>query len=260
MTSHDFPGERRDVGDGPEGRRHGGRGHGGHQGHHGPRRHPGFGRAAMFGEHPGGPRGGFRRGGRRGGPFGRPGGFGPGGPGGFGGFGPGGFGPGGGPRGGHRGRRARGDVRTAVLALLAEEPMHGYQIIQEIGERSGGSWRPSPGSVYPTVSQLADEGLVRTEKAEGRSVIHLTDAGRTYVDEHREELDAVWNTAAAEDGFSALREAGAGLAGAVAQVAQVGRDEQVAEAVRLLDDTRRRLYLLLAGEETAGPETPDDAG
>jgi DNA-binding PadR family transcriptional regulator len=135
--------------------------------------------------------------------------------------------------------------------------MHGYQIIQEIGERSGGSWRPSPGSVYPTVSQLADEGLVRSEKAEGRSVIHLTDAGRAYVDEHREELDAVWNTAAAEDGFSALREAGRGLAGAVAQVAQVGRDEQVAEAVRLLDDTRRRLYLLLAGEETAGPSTDD---
>lgn len=253
MTTHDFPGERRDFGDGPEGR-HGGRGHG-------PRRHPGFGREAMFGEFPGGgPRGKFRRG-RRGGPFGRPGGFGPGGPGGF---GPGGFGGGpggfGGPRGGHRGRRARGDVRTAVLALLREEPMHGYQIIQEIGERSGGSWRPSPGSVYPTVSQLADEGLVRTEKAEGRSVIHLTDAGRTYVDEHHEELDAVWSTAAAEDGFTALREAGAGLAGAVAQVAQVGRDEQVAEAVRLLDDTRRRLYLLLAGEETTGVETPDDDG
>lgn len=249
MRNHDWPGADRDFGDGPD---HEGRGHA--RGN-GPRRHPGFARAAMFGEFPGGPRGGHRRG-RRGGPFGRPGGFGPGGPGGFG--GPGFGGPGfGGPRGGHRGRRARGDVRTAVLALLAEEPMHGYQIIQEIGERSGGSWRPSPGSVYPTVSQLADEGLVRTEKAEGRSVIHLTDAGRSYVDEHREELDAVWNTAAAEDGFSALREAGAGLAGAVAQVAQVGRDEQVAEAVRLLDDTRRRLYLLLAGEETATATEPD---
>lgn len=144
--------------------------------------------------------------------------------------------------------------------------MHGYQIIQEIGERSGGAWRPSPGSVYPTVSQLADEGLVRTEKSEGRSVIHLTDAGRAYVDEHREELDAVWNTAAAEDGFRALREAGRGLAGAVAQVAQVGRDEQVAEAVRLLDETRRRLYLLLAGEESrsapdeAEPDTGDETG
>ena len=251
MTTYETPGGHQDFGDGPGDE---GRGFGGRRGH-GPRRHGGFAREAMFGEFPGGPRGRFRRG-RRGGPFGRPGGpgFGPGG------FGPGGFGPGfgpGGPRAGHRGRRARGDVRTAVLALLAEEPMHGYQIIQEIGERSGGSWRPSPGSVYPTVSQLADEGLVRTEKAEGRSVIHLTDAGRAYVDEHREELDAVWNTAAAEDGFSALREAGAGLAGAVAQVAQVGRDEQVAEAVRLLDDTRRRLYLLLAGEETTATSEPD---
>ncbi|MDD7964165.1 PadR family transcriptional regulator [Actinomycetospora lemnae] len=256
MNWHDIP-DGRGHGEGPERRGHGG-GHG-----HGPRRHGGFAREAVFGH--GGPRGGFRRGGR-GGPFGRPGGpggFGFGGPG-FGGGpggrgGPGGFG--GGPRGGHRGRRARGDVRTAVLALLAEEPMHGYQIIQEIGERSGGSWRPSPGSVYPTVSQLADEGLVRTEKAEGRSVIHLTDAGRTYVDEHREELDAVWNTAAAEDGFGALREAGRGLFGAVAQVAQVGREEQVAEAVRLLDDTRRRLYLLLAGEGTAeATDTTEDDG
>jgi DNA-binding PadR family transcriptional regulator len=249
--NNEFPGGRRDFGEHPH---HEGRGHG-------PHRHGGFAREAMFGEFAGGPRGKFRRG-RRGGPFGRPGGpgFGPGGGPGFGGPGFGGFGPGGGgPRGGHRGRRARGDVRTAVLALLAEEPMHGYQIIQEIGERSGGSWRPSPGSVYPTVSQLADEGLVRTEKAEGRSVIHLTDAGRTYVDEHREELDAVWNTAAAEDGFTSLREAGRGLAGAVAQVAQVGRDEQVAEAVRLLDETRRKLYLLLAGEEagTAPDSTPD---
>ncbi|PVZ14306.1 PadR family transcriptional regulator [Actinomycetospora cinnamomea] len=250
MNTHDVPGGGRDEG-------HQGH-HGPHAHHeHGPRRHGGFARAAVFGEVAGGPRGRFRRG-RRGGPFGRPdgpGGFGPGG------FGPGGFGPGG-PRGGHRGRRSRGDVRTALLALLAEEPMHGYQIIQEIAERSGGAWRPSPGSVYPTVSQLADEGLVRTEKADGRSVIHLTDAGRTYVAEHREELDAVWNTAAAEDGFAALREAGRGLAGAVAQVAQVGRDEQVAEAVRLLDDTRRRLYLLLAGEPTGttGEDGTDETG
>ncbi|GAA4885652.1 PadR family transcriptional regulator [Actinomycetospora straminea] len=260
MNWHDFP-DGRGHGEDPEHRGHGGH-HGGHGGGHGhgPRRHGGFAREGLFGH--GGPRGGFRRGGGRGGPFGRPGG--PGGFG-FGGFGgPGPFGPGGhggGPRGGHRGRRARGDVRTAVLALLAEEPMHGYQIIQEIGERSGGSWRPSPGSVYPTVAQLADEGLVRTEKAEGRSVIHLTDAGRAHVDEHREELDAVWSTAAAEDGFGALREAGRGLFGAVAQVAQVGRDEQVAEAVRLLDDTRRRLYLLLAGEGTAEPtDTTEDDG
>lgn len=133
--------------------------------------------------------------------------------------------------------------------------MHGYQIIQEIGDRSGGAWRPSPGSVYPTVSQLADEGLVRTEKSEGRSVVHLTEEGRKYVDEHREELDAVWSTAAAEDGFASLRTAGRGLAGAVKQVATVGSAEQVSEAVRLLDETRRRLYLLLAGAEPVGEPT-----
>lgn len=204
----------------------------------------GFGPGDAPGFGPEGPRGGRRRG-----PFGP------------GGFGPGGFGPG--PRrgrgghGGHghdghghggRGRRSRGDVRTAVLALLAEEPMHGYQIIQEIGERSGGAWRPSPGSVYPTVSQLADEGLVRTEKSEGRSVVHLTEQGQTYVAEHREALDAVWRTAGAEDGFVALRTAGQGLMGAARQVAEVGSAEQVAETVRVLDEARRRLYLLLADE------------
>ena len=98
---------------------------------------------------------------------------------------------------------------------------------------------------------------MRTEKAEGRSVVHLTDAGTTYVAEHREELDAVWSTAAGEDGFEALREAGRSLAGAIGQVAEVGRTEQVAEAVRLLDDARRRLYLLLAGETPSASE--DDA-
>lgn len=137
--------------------------------------------------------------------------------------------------------------------------MHGYQIIQEIAERSSGAWRPSPGSVYPTLSQLADEGLVRTEKSEGRSVVHLTEEGTRYAEEHREELDAVWSAmaAAANDGFTDLRTAGRGLAGAVAQVAEVGTPDQVTEAVRLLEDARRRLYLLLAGEEPAQPASHD---
>ena len=186
---------------------------------------------------PGGPRG------RRGGPGGR-------------GRGPGGRGPGG--RGGP-GRRSRGDVRLAILALLREEPRHGYQIIQEISERSGGSWKPSPGSVYPTVSQLADEGLVHTEKESGRTVVHLTDAGRTWTDEHAAELDAVWSQveAGADDGFTALRTAGRGLAGAVAQIAQVGTSEQVRQATVVLDEARRRLYLLLAEVDPAGTDTGD---
>lgn len=164
------------------------------------------------------------------------------------------WGPGGRGRGG--GRRHRGDVRAAILALVAEEPMHGYQIIQEIAERSDGAWTPSPGSIYPTVSQLADEGLVRTETSDGRSVVHLTEHGRRYAEEHRDELDAVWNTAGAPDidELAELRTAGRELIGAAAQVAHVGSPAQLTEAIRLLNDTRRRLYLLLAGD------TGDDPG
>ncbi|WP_433799094.1 PadR family transcriptional regulator [Actinomycetospora sp. CA-084318] len=208
---------------------------------------------------PGGPRRGAPRR-RGGGPFGMDFGppFGPGGPGPRGRGGRGRGGPFERPEGEHgrhghggphgRGRRSRGDVRLAILALLREESRHGYQIIQEIAERSGGSWKPSPGSVYPTVSQLADEGLVHTEKSEGRTLVHLTDAGRTYVEEHAAELDAVWSQveAGAQDGFGDLRTAGRGLAGAVAQVAQVGTPAQVTEATKVLDEARRRLYLLLA--------------
>jgi DNA-binding PadR family transcriptional regulator len=193
---------------------------------------------------PGGPRG------RRGGPGGR-------GPGGRGGHG---HGPGG--RG--RGRRSRGDVRLAILALLREESRHGYQIIQEIAERSGGSWKPSPGSVYPTVAQLADEGLVHTEKESGRTVVHLTEEGKRYTEEHAAELDAVWSQveAGADDGFTDLRTAGRGLAGAVAQVAQVGTSDQVTQATTILDEARRRLYLLLAEVEptAAADDEPTDDG
>jgi DNA-binding PadR family transcriptional regulator len=218
---------------------------------------------------PGGPRG-RGRGHGHGGPedegpdeggFGGP--WGQGGPRGrFGGPGPRGFGGRGrGGRGGP-GRRSRGDVRLAILALLREEPRHGYQIIQEIAERSGGSWKPSPGSVYPTVSQLADEGLVHTEKESGRTVVHLTEDGRKYTDEHAAELDAVWSQveAGAQDGFGELRTAGRGLAGAVAQIAQVGTAAQVTQATEVLDEARRRLYLLLAevGPEAAADGEPED--
>jgi DNA-binding PadR family transcriptional regulator len=129
--------------------------------------------------------------------------------------------------------------------------MHGYQIIQEITERSDAGWVPSPGSVYPTISQLADEGLVRTEKTDGRTVAQLTEHGQAYTAEHRDELDAVWNTTAAagDDEASALRATGQGLVAAAAQVARTGTPAQLTEATRLLAETRRRLYLLLAGED-----------
>src|SRR5271166_4686875 len=110
--------------------------------------------------------------------------------GGFGG-GPFGFGPGGGPRG--RGRKARrGDIRTAALLLLNEEPRNGYQIMQEVQERSDGVWRPSPGSVYPALQQLEDEGLIRSGESDGRKLFQLTDAGRDYVKERGEDKQAPW--------------------------------------------------------------------
>jgi DNA-binding PadR family transcriptional regulator len=182
--------------------------------------------------------------------------------GGFGGhgFGHRGPGPSGFPFGGFRGRgfghrpkrMGHGDVRGAILVLLSERPMHGYQIIQEIGERSEGLWNPSPGSVYPALQQLEDEGLVRVEKAEGRKVAHLTDEGDTYVREHREELGAPWETAAEDYGedLLELRNLVGQVATATMQVAQAGDSGQISEARRLLTDVRRQLYRVLAGDDT----------
>jgi DNA-binding PadR family transcriptional regulator len=181
---------------------------------------------------------------RRVGPPGPP--FGPG-------FGPGFGGPGGrpfpGPRGGRRGRRtSRGDIRLAVLALVAEQPRHGYEIIQEIAERTGGAWRPSPGSVYPTLSQLEDEGLVRVESAEGRRVVHLTESGTAYVEEHRAELDAVWESVGqdGDDDRAKLFEQLAQLHAATQQVMSAGTAEQVTAAGDALAEARKTIYRLLA--------------
>ena len=106
------------------------------------------------------------------------------------------------------GRRAgRGDIRAAILVLLAEEPMHGYQVIQELAERTGGVWRPSPGSVYPTLQQLEDEELVReTASDSGKRVYELTDAGR----EQAASTEAPWNAVAGEgeDALVGLRDLG----------------------------------------------------
>lgn len=145
-------------------------------------------------------------------------------------------------------RMARGDVRAAVIALLTEQPMHGYQIISEISERSGGAWKPSAGSVYPTLQLLADEGLITAEEQNGRKTYSLTDAGR-------EEADAAADKPAPWEAFghraahvTALPKAGMELAGVAAQVARTGTPEQVEKAAGVLDDARRKLYAILAGD------------
>jgi len=154
------------------------------------------------------------------------------------------------PKGGAR--MGRGDVRAAVLALLAESPMHGYQIIHEIEERSGGSWKPSPGSVYPTLQLLTDEGLVTAEEANGRKTYALTEAGRAEADAAGER-PAPWQASGTGAGAressgraTALPKAGVELAQAAAQVARTGTPEQVQQAVAVLEDARRKLYSILA--------------
>lgn len=164
-----------------------------------------------------------------------------------------GFG-GGGPRG--RGRKARrGDIRTAALLLLAEEPRNGYQIMQEVEERSEGAWRPSPGSVYPALQQLEDEGLVRSEEIDGRKAFQLTDAGRTLLAERDPDRPAPWEQMSGDVGAKAhelgkiMRE----VAFAFTQVLRAGNEEQQEQARKVLVTARRELYRILA--DGADPES-----
>jgi len=149
----------------------------------------------------------------------------------------------GGPGGG---RARRGDVRLAVLRLLSEEPMHGYQIIQELSARSGGAWSPSAGSVYPTLQLLADEGLVTAEETGGKKVFSLTESGTAAVAETADQ-PAPWEDAASSDaGAQGYREAAGRLMGAVFQIGKSGSKEQVDAAIEILNDARKKLYAILA--------------
>ena len=156
---------------------------------------------------------------------------------------------------GRRGPRVRrGDVRAAALALLAEEPRNGYQLIQEIAERSGGVWQPSPGSVYPALQQLEDEGLIQAETPEGgRKRYALTTEGREYVTAHADEVRAPWDDVAGSVGTDAieLRKLFGAVAMAGMQVVQVGTPAQVAQAQQILTDARRKLYAILAADDDA---------
>jgi len=152
-------------------------------------------------------------------------------------------------------------VRAAALSLLAEEPRNGYQIIQEIESKSRGVWRPSPGSVYPALAQLEDEGLIRAEDGEGgRKAFHLTDEGRAYVAGHADELRAPWDALAGSDADDVIdmRKLFGQVAMAAMQVVSVGTDAQIEAARRVLILTRRNLYGILAADE--GEAGEDEAG
>lgn len=141
----------------------------------------------------------------------------------------------------------RGDVRAAILDVLASGPHNGYQVINAIAERSNGEWKPSPGSVYPTIQQLEDEGLVESDESLGRRALTLTDEGRAYVAEHADELAAVWRPFAPRDDEAqgALPEIGQ-VMNALWQIVATGSEAQRRQALEVLADTRRRLYQILA--------------
>jgi DNA-binding PadR family transcriptional regulator len=161
-------------------------------------------------------------------------------------------------RGERRGRSRvqRGDVRAATLILLAEQPMHGYQLMQAMTERTGGAWQPSPGAIYPTIAQLEDEGLVTVEVEGGRKLVSLTDAGRAYLDDPAHGVTDPFAAITASDAQApSLRTAIAEVHSAARAVAVNGTRAQVVAAQSVLADARRALYLILA----EGPE-PSSAG
>ena len=160
-------------------------------------------------------------------------------------------GPWGGPghhhgRGRQRGGRRRGNVRAALLALLSERPMHGYEMIQELDSRTGGVWRPSPGSVYPTLQMLEDEGLIVSEESEGRKRFTLTEAGRAEAT--AAAADAPWNEFSDETVSNGqdTKEAIFGILNALRQIGFEGDREQWQRAVAVLAETKRKLYAILA--------------
>lgn len=145
-------------------------------------------------------------------------------------------------------RARRGDTRAAILKVLAEQPMHGYQIIQELDQRSGGLWRPSAGSIYPTLQMLADEGLIEATETAGKKVFSLTADGNAAVADLAEE-PAPWDVAAAVgdvSGVLELRESAARLASAVMQVARIADKEKTDKVVEILNAARKQVYTLLA--------------
>jgi len=146
-------------------------------------------------------------------------------------------------------RRRRGDVRTAVLAMLDEKPAHGYDLIRELEQRSGGMWQPSPGSVYPTLQMLEDEGLLTSEEVDGKRVYSITDQGRAELAERRSRSgnSAPWEMRGGPDeGAKRLFGAMSQLAPALMQVARAGNPQQIDRVTEIVAEARKKVYAVLA--------------
>ncbi len=166
-----------------------------------------------------------------------------------------------GPPGPPRGPKAgRGDVRAAILALLREGPRNGYQIMSEIEERSSGAWRPSPGAVYPALQQLADEGLIAGAESAGRRTFSLTEDGRRQVEENPDMARPAWESMAGSGTgpVPGLFAQAARLGGSIMQMAHAGTPGQVQAAEKLLEQARRSMYQILAGDFPAEPDPEED--
>jgi DNA-binding PadR family transcriptional regulator len=157
-------------------------------------------------------------------------------------------------------KAGRGDVRAAILALLREGPLNGYQIMSEIEQRSGGAWRPSPGAVYPALSQLADEGLIAAEESAGRRTFSLTDAGREYVEQNPEMARGAWESTEQQEAWQVpgLFAEAARLGAGIVQIAHAGTPAQVRAAERLLERTRREVYRILAADDHNDQDNEQD--
>jgi DNA-binding PadR family transcriptional regulator len=145
------------------------------------------------------------------------------------------------------GRRRRGDIRTAVLAALEEAPAHGYELIQRFEEKTAGMWRPSAGSIYPTLQLLEDEGLVRSSERDGKKVYELTDEGRAVAAQRMADAGASpWASGQSTRGYREYGDAIRQLALASRQAAVTGDPELMAKVTEIIADARKRIYTLLA--------------
>jgi DNA-binding PadR family transcriptional regulator len=156
-------------------------------------------------------------------------------------------------------RRGRGAIKAGVLLVLAEQPMHGYQLMQELSARSGGAWRPSPGAIYPTLQRLEDKGLVRSDDDEGRRVFSLTDTGRTVAERFAERGFKPWEVGAVDQERGDVRREVGSLVDAFRQVFRTGTPDQRRRALRLMGDTRRAVYRILAEDEPDADMAPAES-
>ena len=169
-------------------------------------------------------------------------------------------------RGHHRSRARRGAVLDAVLRLLDERPMHGYELITELDERSGGRWRPSAGTIYPALARMEMRGLITSDEVDGKKRFSLTSEGREALAAQRagegDDAPAPWDEAV-RGGRGDLRRVMAELAGQARQIGRFGTSAQIERAAGVLDDAKRRLYTILAeppeGDEPTDGTPPTDA-